>query len=113
MLVRINDFCKKHGVNKRSVDYWTNIGILHPEVNPNNGYRDYGARAEDDMQRIKLTRILNNGRVTKEDVEALEYYSSREWRDKVKGQIYNAYRESNDLFSSLMDYINDKIERLN
>lgn len=55
----INDFAKKYGVDKRSVDYWTSLGLLHPETNAKNRYRLYGDKAEEEIKSILIAVAIN------------------------------------------------------
>jgi len=110
-MMLITEFCQKHNVSKRSVDYWTNIGLLHPTVNEQNGYRDYGRIAEEEIKRIKLLKEINNGHVKKSDFDTLNGYSVKEWEEEIRPRIYQAYREQQDYYKDLLDYINDQIDQ--
>lgn len=45
----IKQFSEKYHVSRRKIDYWTNIGCLHPTFKENN-YRDYGENCEKEMK---------------------------------------------------------------
>jgi DNA-binding transcriptional MerR regulator len=36
------DMCKIFGVGRETLRYYENMGLLHPNINPVNGYREYG-----------------------------------------------------------------------
>lgn len=108
--MKIAEFCKKHNVSRHNVDYWTNLGILRPEVDKKNGYRDYGGIAEDDIKKIKLVKILNNGRITKEDVDRLDDCSRSEWKNKILPGIRSEYNNMQNEFVSVLDYAEARAE---
>lgn len=54
--MKIDEFAKLFGQSKRNVDYWTNLGLLHPKINEDNGYRDYGEEAKEDMKKIAILK---------------------------------------------------------
>ena len=41
------------GVNSSVIRYYTRIGLLHPDRNPDNGYRQY---APADVERVRFIR---------------------------------------------------------
>lgn len=109
--VRISDFCMKYGVKKRSVDYWTNLGLIHPNVNPRNGYRDYGEIAEEEVKDILLVQVINDGKVTKAEIAKLDDYTKEKWRDAVLSKISDAYSANRDRFDLILNHANERIER--
>ena len=108
--MKIAEFCQKYGVNRRSVDYWTNVGILHPIVNPNNGYRDYAHTAEQEMKDILTVQILNKGRVTKKLIGELEDRLVTEKKSPVlRGKVQDNYHADQKRYGIVMDYLNERI----
>lgn len=70
--MRISEFSKKYGVDKRTIDYWTNCGLLHPQVNKTNGYREYGPEAEKEIKLLLIAKAMGIGSI-EETVESLNY----------------------------------------
>ena len=62
----IKKLAVKYGTDTRSIDYWSNLGLVH-FTQESNGYRDYGPEAEEDMKKIMIVRAMNvkNGEFTK------------------------------------------------
>ena len=107
---KIADFCKKYGVNRRSVDYWTNIGILHPKVNSSNHYRDYSVEAEREMKDILTVQVLNKGRVSKKLVDELEDRLDKERQTaQLRGRVQENYHADQKRYGIVMDYLNERI----
>lgn len=75
----IKEFCEKFGVSRRNIDYWTNLGLLHPVVNE-NGYRDYGEQAEAEIGYIFIASMMNRPGSLKETVNDIRGYDERQWR---------------------------------
>ena len=70
--MRISEFSKKYGVDKRTIDYWTNCGFLHPQVNKTNGYREYGPEAEKEIKLLLIAKAMDIGSI-EETFESLNY----------------------------------------
>lgn len=70
--MRISEFSKKYGVDKRTIDYWTNCGFLHHQVNKTNGYREYGPEAEKEIKLLLIAKAMDIGSI-EETVESLNY----------------------------------------
>ena len=75
----MKEFCEKYGVTKRNVDYWTNLGLLHPDIHE-NGYRDYGERAECEIGYIFIASMMNRPGSLKETVDEMCKYDEKKWR---------------------------------
>lgn len=54
----IKKLAEKYGTDTRSIDYWSNLGVVHFTQKP-NGYREYGPEAEEDMKKIMIVRAMN------------------------------------------------------
>lgn len=81
----INELAKKYGIDKRTVDYWTTSGYLHPEIMP-NGYRDYTGQTEEELKRVLVIDAM--GVNDKEKwLKVLEYLPKSEWEDVICSKI--------------------------
>src|SRR5699024_7332540 len=49
--MRVSDLARKADTTAETVRHYTDLGLLTPERNPDNGYRHYGAR---DLQRLRF-----------------------------------------------------------
>lgn len=54
--MRINELSKKYGVDRRTIDYWTNLGWIRC-AKEKNGYRNYKKEGEEDIRKILILRI--------------------------------------------------------
>ena len=88
--MRIAEFAKKYEVDRRSIDYWTNIGLLHPDdmVGKGRGYRIYGEKAEEEIKRILIARAMGASPL-EEYVDMLNHLPKELWRTFVVKQIEN------------------------
>ncbi len=94
----IKEFCEKYGVTRRNVDYWTSLGLLHPETYE-NGYRDYGEQAESEIGCIFIASMMNRPEPLKEVVNDIRGYDERQWRkciNDMQNQM-SSYTEKYDI----------------
>ena len=90
--MRINEFAEKYGVDKRQIDYWTNLNLLHPEgTSEGNGYRVYGPTAEEEIKKILIVRAMGVDSKLKEYVDLLDHLPKELWKivvlDRIDGEI--------------------------
>ena len=52
---RVGELAKVCGVNRRTIDFYTNQGLLKPEERTDGGFRLYGAEA---LQRVRSIKAL-------------------------------------------------------
>ncbi len=57
------------GITKKNIRFYEDEGLLNPERNPENGYRDYSLKDVQQLQKIKLLRKLS---VPLEDIRMLQ-----------------------------------------
>jgi len=100
----IKEFSKKYGVSKREIDYWTNLGLLHPEKEPENGYRYYGSKSEEEMKKILIAIAMGNkstaeiketvgmlGNLPKKYWDSIVLEAIREYTKTVTKKLYDAF----------------------
>lgn len=51
--MKVSDIAKAASVNPDTVRFYTREGLLHPQRNPDNGYKQYNS---DDLTRLKFAR---------------------------------------------------------
>lgn len=52
-------FAELHGVNKRTLHYYDQIGLFHPNTKADNGYRYYDISQSIDFEYIRMLKELN------------------------------------------------------
>ena len=57
--MKINQVEKLVGITKKNIRFYESQGLVHPERNPENGYREYTLRDVEQLQRVKLLRMLD------------------------------------------------------
>ena len=87
--MKIAEFAEKYGVDRRSIDYWTNIGLLHPDgMSEGNGYRVYGEKAEGEIKKILIAKAMG-GNPIEEYVDLLDHLPANLWERVVMAGIEN------------------------
>ncbi|MEG0442003.1 MAG: MerR family transcriptional regulator [Oscillospiraceae bacterium] len=56
--MKINEVEQTVGITKRNIRYYEREGLLAPNRNSENGYRDYGPEDVDTLKKVKLLRKL-------------------------------------------------------
>lgn len=59
MLFKIGELAKRANVSKRTIDYYTQLGLLHIETTSASNYRLYTEKAIDDIRFIEDCKKLN------------------------------------------------------
>ena len=57
--MKINQVEELVGITKKNIRFYEDQGLLCPERNPENGYRDYTLRDVEQLKRVKLLRKLD------------------------------------------------------
>ena len=57
--MKINQVEELVGVTKKNIRFYEEQGLLHPERNPANGYREYTSKDVERLRQIKLLRRLD------------------------------------------------------
>ncbi len=57
--MKINQVEELAGVTKKNIRFYEEQGLLKPERNPENGYREYTLKDVDSLKKVKLLRKLN------------------------------------------------------
>ena len=107
--MNISEFSKKYGLGQLTVDYYTNLGLLHPTVNENNGYREYGPNTEEEVKLILIADAMGAG-PAKEYVEVLKILPKREWQKFVKDRIKEELEKAILCYQQVLTYVNEIME---
>lgn len=62
--MHIGEFCDRYGLDRRQVNYFTVIGVLHATKEP-NGYYDYGPICEEEAKKLIIAQAMGQSRVEK------------------------------------------------
>ena len=99
-------FAKLHGVNKRTLHYYDDIGLFSPRAKGENGYRFYDAAQSLDFEYIRMLKELN---MSIDEIAAyckaptparfLEIASAKE--EEIGRQIKRKFRLSGDMDDGL------------
>jgi DNA-binding transcriptional MerR regulator len=57
--VKINQVEELVGITKKNIRFYEAQGLVRPERDPSNGYREYTLRDVEQLQRVKLLRMLD------------------------------------------------------
>ena len=81
----IQEFAEKYNVTKREIDYWTTLGLLHPDIRE-NGYRAYGERADREIGDVLIALLIDRPGSLESKYDMLNGFSAEQW-DTVKEKI--------------------------
>ena len=84
--MRIGELSKKYGIERRTIDYWTTLGLIHPETDPKNGFRIYGPKAEEELQRVIIADIMG-WKLNEESIKSVETMPKEGWNEWVMAKI--------------------------
>lgn len=85
-MLKISDFSKLTHVSVRMLRYYDNQGLLKPsQIDPENGYRMYGAEQVPELQKIILLRDLNFS--VSEISDLLQHWEDDYLTSHFKGKI--------------------------
>ena len=114
--MNIKEFSEKYSVDKRSIDYWTNLGFLHPgksEKGSNSRkYRDY-TPCEKEIMKIL---VLKNAGIDNAEIEPwLKMFDSNEssaakkcFKTFLKSSLETELKKIEAQYKSCIDYV-DKL----
>ena len=109
--MKINEFAEKYGVDKRSIDYWTNLGLLHPDgTSDGNGYRIYGTEAEKEIKKILIVKAMGVDSKLKEYVDLLSYLPKELWKLVVFDTIDNEIQRTTQSYLQAKKFAKEIME---
>ena len=103
--MKINEFAKKYGVDKRTIDYWTNCGLLNPSP-CENGYRDYDYVCEREVKLLLIAKALNVGSLN-DTVNMLNVMPKEAVDMFVIKRILEEKEKQTALYDKAVDYVNE------
>ena len=91
-MLKIGELSKRSGLTKRTIDYYTNLGLLEVSYIDGNRYRQYG---EENLNRIKL----------------IEYYKAKHLRlEEIKDKLEIIHYEMDTDIRKKIERICEKLE---
>lgn len=91
--MKINEIEQAVGITKKNIRFYEEQGLLHPQRNKENGYREYGQEDIEELMKIKLLRKLSI------PIEEIRKIQSGELilEDAIKRQVIVLEREQRNL----------------
>lgn len=102
--VRIKEFTEKYGVERREVDYWTNLGLIRYSVDEQNSYRNYTKESEEDIKRIIVIKAMGIA-LNRGNIELLGLIADTDLYDVIVGRIRSERERVLRLYDSALSYI--------
>lgn len=106
-MLKIGELSKRSGLTKRTIDYYTNLGLLEVSYIESNRYRQYG---EDNLHRIKLIEYYKAKHLTLDEIKAklevIYCVKDLDIRSKVE-RIWSKLEEAETDISELKTLVDD------
>ena len=99
----IKEVADRYHVSTREVDYWTNLGLIHPKVDENNKYRDYTPSAE---KEVIITVIMKAAgiKLDREHFDAIMNLPQDMWEDFLVDRIKSEQKKMNRFYENALWY---------
>ena len=109
--MKINEVEALVGITKKNIRFYEEKGLLSPDRNSENGYRDYGQAEVDALRRIKLLRKLG---VPIEEIRRMQQ-GTQTVGDGMRRHLVTLERERQNLEESvkLCELLKERTEPLN
>ena len=109
--MKINEVEALVGITKKNIRFYEEKGLLSPDRNSENGYRDYGQAEVDALRRIKLLRKLG---VPIEEIRRMQQ-GAQTVGDGMRRHLVTLERERKNLEESvkLCELLKERTEPLN
>ena len=91
--MKINEVEERVGITKRNIRFYEKEGLLTPQRNSDNGYRDYGEEEVEVLRKIKLLRKLD---VPLEEIRRLQH-GALTLDDVLRRHVIQLRREEHNL----------------
>lgn len=106
-LLKIGELSRESGLSKRTIDYYTNLGLLNVSHISENGYRKYD---EESLEKIKMIEFYKTKHFTLDEIKcklnSIKNLTEYEMRKKVEN-IWFKLEEAEAEISELKTLIND------
>ncbi len=114
--MKINQVEELVGITKKNIRFYEDQGLLTPDRNPENGYREYSLKDVNELLKIKFMRKLSVPLEDIRKVQASEKTFKRcleEQSERLEGNIRSlkaAYEFCEDVKNDELDYSDFKVE---
>lgn len=108
--MRISELSEKYGIDRRELDYFTNLGLVKSTKDDKNGYRDYGEDAEEDVKKILIATSMGaGGKQMKILVESFGtgLLNYEPYKEMVKGKIEEERAKVTKQFDMALQYLEE------
>ncbi|HKM21306.1 MAG TPA: MerR family transcriptional regulator [Lachnospiraceae bacterium] len=95
--MKINEVEQAVGITKKNIRFYEEQGLLNPERNKENGYREYGEQDVEELNKIKLLRKLS---VPIEEIRKIQN-GSLTLEGAIKRQVIVLEREQENLVETM------------
>ena len=106
--MNITKFAEKYGVTKRDIEYWTELGLLHPtdgeKMSKNGKWREYNDNNDSEIKKILIAKTIANGSSLKKYVKLLDALPKELWNIVVIDQINKKIEEATRQYSMVLSY---------
>ncbi len=105
--MKINQVEELVGITKKNIRFYEEQGLLNPDRNPENGYRDYSLKDVDRLLKIKLLRKID---VPIEEIKRLES-GNLSFKECMEAQArrLSAQRDNVEVMISLCEKLDKEI----
>ena len=104
--MRVKDLAKKYGVTARSVQYWTDLGLLTVDGTEPNGFRQYGEQAEEELKLILICEAAGL-KVDAEHVRFVELMP-KDMMESLIGMIENERKKATQHFDQAIRFARER-----
>lgn len=119
--MKINQVEELVGITKKNIRFYEERELIHPERDPRNGYREYTLKDVEELQRVKLLRMLNvpiteirklqEGQITLEQClegQMIELQHTKHNLDITKQMCQKIMDAEEDLYQmDVLEYLSD------
>ena len=103
--MRIAQLSKKYGgIDKRTIDFYTNKGLLKPKKDQSSGYREYDKSAVEDLGKILILREMDYSITEIQRVLDDPSCWTTELIEKQIGMLKDNQRKMNDKYDQLIRF---------
>ncbi|MBO8163453.1 MAG: MerR family transcriptional regulator [Brevibacillus sp.] len=96
---RIGELAQRTGVSKRTIDYYTQLGLLHAERSESN-YRYYSDKS---VERLKLIELFKREKLTLEEIRDRLALLERQDTSDVPAKIHEVHNQIRHLEDNLLE----------
>lgn len=115
-IAKLQEKYEKYGLDRRTIDYYSSIGLIKYEIEPGTNYRVYGKEAESVISKIIILRGAGlSSKDIKKAINDPSYFTTEKWnehindlkkkRDQIDEMIKNAEDMRDTHVFHFFDYV--------